>query len=360
MSSTDGTVAAVERALRARARHHRIARVVRRGALGGAIALAAAGLLLIWQASTGEQALQGTASRATGHAGPQPAADLPTGPRQDEGASQGRPLSDPHALMVMAEPARSSRLEKGTRVLAPETAPLRIVGADGTVLTLDPGSILTVVDLGAIRRFGLVRGAVQAQVSKLGRSERFIIDTADAEVEVHGTVFRVEANVPGLLCAGGSQRTRAIKRPPRAITSRVSVESGVVSVTARGQEARLFPGEIWPGSCAAVDTVGEVPQLSPSPAAPRPSLKAQNELFSAAVSAREIGDTGRALRLFERLIREYPTSSLIEGAMAARMRLLARGEPARAASAAASYLARFPDGVARTEAAAIARSAGTP
>ena len=73
------------------------------------------------------------------------------------------------------------------------------------------------------------------------------------------------------------------------------------------------------------------------------------------MAARRAGRTGDALSLFDRLINEHPGSSLVESAMAAKMRLLAaRGAGQQAAAA---YLARFPDGFAREEADVLLRAA---
>lgn len=264
-------------------------------------------------------------------------------------SSAARISVDPRALMVFAEASSTRQLVSGARVSAPERAPLRIADGQGTALSLDPGSSLSVIDLGQTRRFALLRGAVHAQVNKLVDGERFIIETLDAEVEVRGTAFRVETGVPGLACGGRSKRRRATagRDDLDRTTTRVIVEEGVVSVRGGAHTERLYPGESWPPPCAGqADARRRVVRPSRSS-----NLSEQNDLFSAAVAARKAGDSARALELFERLIAIYPRSSLVEGAMAARMRLLDTN--AGRGTAAAAYLARFPDGFARTEAAAL-------
>ena len=82
-------------------------------------------------------------------------------------------------------------LARGTRLGAPSSGEVRIGAPDGTALALEAGGELTVVDNGPRRQFTLERGAVRAHVAKLSAGERFLIDTPDAEVEVHGTRFRV-------------------------------------------------------------------------------------------------------------------------------------------------------------------------
>jgi hypothetical protein len=239
---------------------------------------------------------------------------------------------------------------------------------------------------------------VRAQVSKLVEGERFIIDTADAEVEVRGTAFRVETGLAGLGCQDRStEQTTGRRRTGRGgaadrFATRVVVEEGVVSVRAGGHAERLYPGESWSTPCVRgpvrrkrmVSSLpsrraeGSTARSKPSPyelpsartaepgvvSGPRErassELSEQNDLFSAAVAARKAGESARALELFERLIDGYPRSSLVEGAMAAKMRLLVANHSARAAPTTAAYLSRFPDGFARAEAAAVLRVSAQP
>jgi len=349
MGSGEEAVSGVERALLQRRRRKNMVRVATRAGLGGALALAAAGVVLLLRGERSDQALKGTASRA--------AIQGETSPGDVQREAAEAPSRDPHGLWVMEAPSRSWRVETGTRVSAPKTSSLLIASDEGTVLTLDPDSTLTVVSVGATRRFDLLRGAVYAQVSKLGRGERFIIDTADAEVEVRGTAFRVETGVASSACPEASAGRTSGTRAARPVSSRVTVDSGVVSVSAGGNDVRLHPGESWPMPCRRAS---HAPIGASSRALSVTTLRAQNELFASAVAARNAGETARALALFDRFIGDYPQSSLTEGAMAARMRLLAGADPARAAEAAASYLARFPDGVARTEAATLMPTRGGP
>ena len=297
---------------------------------------------------------------------------------------------DPRSMFVVAGAVegagwatRQGPVEAGASLSAPETGPVRIATAEGTELTLEPGGSLTVVEAGATKRFALMGGAVQAHVKKLLLGERFIVQTTDAEIEVHGTQFRVVSGEPDPACA-------------KTTTTRVSVTEGVVTTRWSGHEERLFPGDDWPSKC--IDArggvsvsprvksrpAGSVPALGPrgsvkSRRAPGPSfaggvtssgitaasvtadrptpsagtasvLAAQNDLFTAAIRAKRAGRTADAVNLFERFIRDYPSSSLFESALAQRMRLLAPRDPQAAARAATEYLAQFPDGFARGEA----------
>lgn len=314
--------------------------------------------------------------------------------------------ADTHALMLFKfaqGPATAGAVDRplgaGDQVFAPLTAPVRLGDTAGTQLTLDPGAMLTVVEATATRRFALRRGAVEAHVRKLGAGERFIIETSDAEIEVHGTEFRVALGDPeSVPCTGAG--------PKATVATRVSVTGGVVSVKWSGDDQRLHPGEEWPPRCAAQQAVlarnagpNVVPDLAPGakaadvqplapavaparrvhrrangggagslPAAPVSAadlgaprrgvpasiLEAQNDLFIAAVRARRAGENTKALALFERFMRDYPDASLFESALVHKMRLLAATSDLPGASVSArQYLARFPDGFARDEARAL-------
>ncbi|MES1164972.1 MAG: FecR domain-containing protein [Verrucomicrobiota bacterium] len=287
-------------------------------------------------------------------------------------ATEGQASLEPHDMLIVPSEPGGSRVvvAAGTRLAAPESGPLRLASADGTELTLEPGGTLSVIELGPTRRFALTRGAVLAHVSKLGSGERFIIDTADVEVEVHGTRFRVAVS-PGPF---SSPNVRA--------PTKVSVSEGVVAVSGPTLRVFLFPGDEWPtvdppaarspslpgrGAASGARAVGV--GISRGVAGPRPALaraddpsgtkvgkgppaalQAQNDRFMAGVFAKRNGNDGEALRQFERFIRTYPNSTLAESAVVERMRLLSAKSAWAATAAAADYLSRYPDGFARAEA----------
>lgn len=311
--------------------------------------------------------------------------------------------ADAHALMLLDSGsggvragARERALGAGDQVFATLTSSLRLGDVAGTTLTLEPGGMLTVVESTATRRFALRQGAVEARVRKLVVGERFIIETPDAEIEVHGTEFRVAIGEPETVpCTGTGPKAR--------VATRVSVTGGVVSVKWSGDEQRLLPGDEWPPRCveshAAAAPAGaeQTPRGLPlevvaqtasarrprhraadvptgtrstsealgalaAPAESRPprqgvspsALEAQNDLFISAVRARRAGQNATALALFDRFMREYPGASLFESALVQKMRLLAAMSDLTGASASArQYLARFPDGFARDEARAL-------
>lgn len=266
-----------------------------------------------------------------------------------------------------SSPDPTRELAGGDQIFAPHTAAIAIGDAGGTQLTLEPGGNLTVLDAGAHRRFALRRGAVRVRVRKLIAGERFIIETADSEIEVHGTEFRVELGAPSLVpCAGPG--------PSDSIVTRVTVSEGVVTVKWSGEQQRLLPGDEWPPRCPPAAVWSPPAARTPAPvrsasrpvsaravAAHRPPaprsiepasvLEAQNDLFLSAVRARRNGRAAQALALLNRYIGEYPQGSLFESALAQKMRLLtATADVPGATAAARQYLARFPDGFAREEA----------
>ena len=263
--------------------------------------------------------------------------------------------------------AGGAGVDAGTRLVSPLSGEVQVGSSDGTSLTLERGSEIRVTEATATQRFGLAHGALRAHVARLGAGQRFIVNTDDAEVEVHGTRFRVAIVAPDPGCGGGTR-------------TRVFVDEGIVSVHTSAADALVHPGEQWPAGCptherdprepreqimahprgprAPARSVRETPPALPptamakadvmvaAPPVSSSELAAQNDLFAAGLRAKRSGDTGAALRNFELLLSRYPGSALAEGALAQRMNLLSADDPPTAARAASDYLARFPDGFA--------------
>jgi hypothetical protein len=223
---------------------------------------------------------------------------------------------------------------------------------------VEPDADVRVTETDPSHRFELAAGAVRADVAKLAPGRRFVVRTADAEIEVHGTSFRV-ALVPPVQTCG------------RGIATRVAVTEGVVVVRSSLGEDRLTAGDAWPRDCSAPISVG--PTSAPaatagvtvanplraassvtppsSTAALTPSeIAAQNRLFAEATAARRRGDAQVAIAEYEQFLARYPTSQLAESATVERMRLLAGLDRARAREAASAYLRLYPKGFARREA----------
>jgi hypothetical protein len=315
-------VAAVEHALRRRVRRRRLAHALVIGA-AASVALAA-GLTL----------RRGLTEVGEGPPAATPAARAVT-------AALGRSASAT-VMRAGARTAADADLVTGDEILA---------GVDGAQVTLSTGTRLLVAPegrldllvLGPRVRLALRAGRVHAEVAKLGAGERFVLETADAEVEVKGTSFEV-AIVAQSGCPLGS-------------TTRVEVFEGIVQVRS-GREpgaetVTLGARTRWLNPCVDTDTSERVaarpappsPHPSRAPAAtvrpsPRPAapgaasataalpapstLAAENDLFEAALLAERTGDLSAALRHLDELLVRFPHGSLAGPAREHRLRLAGR------------------------------------
>ena len=259
----------------------------------------------------------------------------------------------------------------GLRLTAPAIAEVQIGTANGTSLSLERSSDLTVSEAGETQRFSLNAGGLRAHVSRLVAGQRFIIDTVDAEVEVHGTTFRVAVVAADPGCGGGTR-------------TRVSVSEGVVTVRSANAESRVGASAEWPAGCVAAPTEthrqaktnrhseiskAEIAQATPArpmvsddgthvdEAPPRSTtaaagslLATQNDLFADGVRAKRENRPRDAAAAFTRLIDSFPHGPLLESATVQRMKALVAVDPAAARRAASDYLAHFPNGFARADA----------
>jgi ferric-dicitrate binding protein FerR (iron transport regulator) len=276
-----------------------------------------------------------------------------------------------NVLVHMASTQSLSDLQKlqpGDSVRSGEDGTASFGFANGTKLALTPASDLRIDEVGPTRRFFLFSGGVHARVSKLGRGERFVVDTPDSEVEVHGTVFSVGINPPSASCTG-------------AATSKVEVSEGTVWVRSGEQQVVLRAGESWSAPCRRREVFDELPAVPAVPAEPSPAgasgpaahdppaasvrspghkssvsrpafapspieqvapktdlvapvapvapppaalsrLAEQNDLFSAAMAAERQGQHAAALRRLDELISRFPSGPLSESARGERQRIL--------------------------------------
>jgi hypothetical protein len=257
-------------------------------------------------------------------------------------------------------------LASGSRIVAQPDGDVVLALSTGTRLTVEQNGDLAIVDRGPDELFALRVGAVRADVAKLHSGQRFVIRTPDAEVEVRGTSFRVATADADPACENGT-------------VTRVEVYEGIVSVRHAGREARVGAGQSWPSDCASSSAPSQgtpkprasavVSRRSPATLATSGAsaheaeeslasdLREQNDAFGRALAAKRRGSTREAIDAFDAFVARYPTSSLVENALVQRMRLLRETEPKRAAAAARQYLARYPNGFARSEAEARLRRA---
>jgi TolA-binding protein len=125
------------------------------------------------------------------------------------------------------------------------------------------------------------------------------------------------------------------------VRTQVTVQEGVVAVRFGGGEVRLAAGSVWP-ACpppasavpsprhhvhaprAAGAPLPDTGAPAPTPADPS-TLAEQNDLFAAALSARQRGDHAEAIHRLDRLIARYPNGQLTDSARAERRRLIEAG-----------------------------------
>jgi ferric-dicitrate binding protein FerR (iron transport regulator) len=237
-------------------------------------------------------------------------------------------------------------LSPGSRVVTPASGRATLSFSSGTGVLLREGTDLTVAADGASQVLRLDEGSIELHVAKLKANQRFLVDTVDSEVEVRGTRFTVAVVPPDSACGAG-------------VRTRVAVTEGVVVVRHAGNEDRVPAGTQWPVGCPAAAPAPAVPPdrapvaLAPTAAAGGSTLAEQNDLFARAVSARRRGDVRDAVALLNRFSASYPSSPLAEGVLVERMRILRATARPRSAAVAADYLARYPNGFARSEAEAI-------
>lgn len=366
-------IAAMEAALRARAARKRRHAWYGRAALAASMLLGALGAERMYSHSHGNTL------------GVAPSAWTTT---TQEIVATGRDLAGTASAYRSGRPVPfdGAQLASGDRVVTQPDAHAEIALSTGTSVVLAPSADVTFARQARVQTFGLAAGAVRAKVAKLHEGERFLVRTNDTEVEVRGTVFEVSLVPPDASCGGGTP-------------TRVRVSEGVVVVRSHGGETRVAAGEQWPLGCAAASaakanatapTAPTAPTVLPagtvtaatslpsvtiadarpttsaatppraSATATRDGLAAKNDLFSSALAAKRRGDLRTALSGFDAYLAQYPGGELAENAAAQRMGILARLEPARAATAARDYLARWPKGFAREDARSLTGATEPP
>jgi ferric-dicitrate binding protein FerR (iron transport regulator) len=277
-------------------------------------------------------------------------ADPPQVAIQAAPLGSGATLSDANRAQRLEAPAE---VRAGQLVETPRGGGASLQLSTGTNLTLAGQTELRVQSQSSVEQFALLRGELSARVAKLSSGQRFIVQTPDAEVEVRGTRFTVAVLERGDACSANRTRLR--------------VDEGVVEVRSNSGLARLTAGQSWPPGCGEQATKapapplpmtaqpplgpvrkGEAPATNPNDGAS--ALTRQNDLFAEGVALRRRGDVSAALRAYQQLIREYPSSPLAENAAVERLRLLSQAQPAKARAEARVYLKRYPHGFAVEEA----------
>lgn len=291
-----------------------------------------------------------------------------------EARSNATTVSEVRGAVVVTEAGESRVLAHGSALALHalgeiETAPeaQAEIRSPKSVVHLGPATKLTVPQATSVEeRYRLALGQVDVSVDKNSRITRsVVVETPNAEVVVHGTVFAV----------GVAARSN------RMVTE-VSVTRGSVWVLANGvQVAVLGPGQRWSSDPQPVISpptpVAEPPVAATDatdPALPHEpavrisrrdqqtaqekasTLAEQSRMFQEAIDARNHGDDARSAELFSRLLTRYPS---YEEAQVQLFRAEKRlGHLASAAAEARRYLAQHPQGFAHEEARALALNSG--
>jgi FecR protein/Putative zinc-finger/Outer membrane lipoprotein len=213
-----------------------------------------------------------------------------------------------------------------------------------------PGARFERARVAEVERVALADGAIDLEVRPLAAGERFLVATDDAEVEVRGTVFHVEAREGHLIY--------------------VSVREGKVEVRRGTESALLTPGQEWRDERPRVE-VEPAPAPLPKQARatvvahsvaardkPPPAAPSSNGLAEG-VRLVERGDYAAAAERLEAFHADHPGDARGEDAAFLTVIALQRaGRKDEARAAAHRYLAQYPKGYRRAEAEAIA--AGQP
>jgi hypothetical protein len=281
-------------------------------------------------------------------------------------------VAEVHGAVVVTEGGESRVLSHGSKLSLRtlgeiETAPdaQAEIRSQKSVLRIAPATKLTVPQATNVEeRYRLALGRVDVSVDKDSRILRsVVVETPNAEVVVHGTVFAV----------GVASRT------DHTVTD-VSVTRGSVWVLSNGvQVALLGPGQHWssdapPSSAPVAASNTPIPAVAPSPEdsavlreiphalhrepasaeAKASALAEESRFFQDAIDARNRGDDARAAEIFGHLAARYPNYEEAEVQLFRAEKRL--GRMAAAVAEARRYLALHPQGFARDEARTLALS----
>ena len=254
------------------------------------------------------------------------------------------------AIVLLALVMRS----RSIRGPASEAAPPASIISVRTVTTVSPEgpARFTRSEVDGSDIVTLLDGGVSFSVRHLAPGERFLVKTSDAEVEVRGTMFRVEA---------ADERLQ-----------RVSVAEGKVEVRFRGSVYPLSAGELW---SRPIESAPLMPTSSTSPkvassssitamkqraieARPATSAKAARENsageLAEGVGLMRRGDYGAAADRLDTFSTSHPDDDRSEDAAFLVIVAMQRaGRHPEAVTAAKRYVARYPSGYRRDEAEAV-------
>jgi FecR protein len=232
-----------------------------------------------------------------------------------QGSEAPRPLRAGEALAV--DPGEIQTAPAGSAELVSSAGlGLRLGGATRVAL----GGLL---GADAKQQVALQQGLLTCSVPHLQEGQRFSVQTPDARVVVHGTVFSVHVD---LAQAPGEQTC-------------VEVTDGVVIVQHAGAETALNAGDRWGCEAKASNATAASPSStanheSDAPTAPSAAvsklgphvtehgtLAEERRLFQRALTADRLGQRGEAQILLDQLLSKYPSSALAPEARRALTRI---------------------------------------
>jgi hypothetical protein len=280
---------------------------------------------------------------------------LPTDDSTAAAASQNAVVAARTVVGTVTVAGRTSRpgaaavgdVFRGGEVVMTEANSRLGVGIEDGTAELGASSRLEFVPPSAVeRRLRLGAGTVNVDLPvKLAAGRRLVVETPNVEVVVIGTAFSVD-----------------VRQASSGVATSISVRRGTVWVMENGKlRAVLVAGQEWasppPVAAAGPSVAAPAPVVDSRPAVgsgSRPAdgtLAEENRLFQAGLSARNSGDPAMAAEAFATLLARYPRSVLAEQALAERFRALARaGRLSAAIVSARRYLSQYPRGFARAEA----------
>jgi hypothetical protein len=221
--------------------------------------------------------------------------------------------------------------------LPPPSPPAAALAAArvGATIRGSPGARFDRTTRLGVDRVDLVEGTLDLEVDPLGPGQRFLVATEDAEVEVRGTVFRVEAHAGQLFA--------------------VSVTQGKVAVRRRGETSLLLAGDSWPTARGAPPDPSTSPPAvaigrrarGPRTAAPAtpaaPPRSEASKAFAEGMALIERGDDVAAAEKLDAFRAAHPGDPRAEDAAFLTVVSLQRaGRAADAKAAARRFLDLYP------------------
>ncbi len=231
-----------------------------------------------------------------------------------------------------------------------------------TSVFASPGARFERTTIDGLDRVGLTEGTLLLRVKHLGAGERFLVATTDAEAEVRGTVFVVEAHEGKLARVEVREGKVEVRHHDRttqlgagaALTARESEPDPPRPVALEPREAPAPPPAKAARPLAPVASAWAFASASAAASARAPAAAHGDPAFAGALAKIEHGDDLGAASDLAALRARSPRDPRAEDAAFLEAIALQRaGKREAAAAAARKYLADYPKGSRRAAAQAI-------